>query len=83
MLEDIRLAKSALTDNIYIGKIKDNNYEWKGEKKDVTNDFIKAVIDRFEGYREVIESQNNDKYYMIEVKEISKKEANEFKNSLE
>lgn len=46
-LEKIRLAKSALTDEVFAGTLKTNKIiVWKN-KVNVTNDFIQAIIDRF------------------------------------
>lgn len=68
MTEPIRIAKSALSDTIYAGRIKSNGFEWKGEKHDVTNDFLAAVITRWAGYEETITA--GDKVYKIRVEEV-------------
>jgi hypothetical protein len=46
----LRLAVAALTRNVYIGRIDKSglNFLDRG-KQDVTSDFLRAVIDRFEG----------------------------------
>jgi hypothetical protein len=67
-MKGFRLAKSSITDNVYIGKVKANGIEWQGEKTDVTNDFIKAVIERWNGYSERI--SDGKKTYEVTVREI-------------
>lgn len=52
-LSKIRLAKSVMTDNIYVGVPEKDMISFK-EKHDVTADFLKAVVDRFMGYKQVI-----------------------------
>lgn len=67
-IEDIRLAKGALNDAIYAGKLNAKGDAWL-QKVDVTNDFIAAVIDRWCGYKETIIDGNGHKYE-ITVKRI-------------
>lgn len=40
----LRLGVSPLTKNIYVGKLDDNGYVWKGSKQDVTEDFLRCVV---------------------------------------
>ena len=68
MSEPIRIGKSALSDTVYAGRLKKNGFEWKGEKWDVTNDFLGAVIARWNGYEETLTA--GDKKYKIRVEEI-------------
>ena len=42
----MHLGHSPLTDNIYLGKQKGNH--WVGEKRDVTNEFIQVMLQKFE-----------------------------------
>lgn len=65
-LEKIRLGHSPLTDNIYAGTILKEGV-WRN-KHDVTNDFLSAVIARFEGKKETI-SAGKEKWE-ITVKKI-------------
>jgi len=67
-IENIRIAKSALTDTIYAGYTDKSGITWK-TKKDVTDDFLAAVIDRFSGFSETI-TCSDGKTYEIQVKEI-------------
>ena len=60
-IDNIRIAKSALTDNIYAGYINKDGISWK-EKVNVTNDFLKAVIDRWEGSYQTITTPDGIKY---------------------
>lgn len=65
----LRLAKSAITDNVYVGKLNKEGIFFQGNKTDVTNDFIGAVIARWNGYEETILA--GDKKYVISVKEVN------------
>lgn len=60
-INEIRLAKGALTDNIYAGKVAKNGKCWTS-KTDVTNDFIAAAIARWNGFEETITAGNGKKY---------------------
>jgi hypothetical protein len=69
-MSELRLAKSALTDKIYAGKLSKDGIFFKSGKTDVTNDFLAAVIERWAGYEETIVA--GDKTYVIRVKEVNK-----------
>lgn len=60
-LDNIRLGHSPLTDSVFAGVLDSKTstpVAWK-HKKDVTNDFIAAVIGRWEGHTEKISSGIN------------------------
>lgn len=61
MYDNLVLGKGSLTDNIYIGTLKLN-------KRDITQDFLKVAIERWNGYKEII--QVGDKKYEIYCREI-------------
>lgn len=67
-LNNIRLGHSKLSDNIFAGYLSKDGKTWE-QKKDITSDFIGAVIDRFAGYRETLTVSDGRKYE-ITVKEI-------------
>lgn len=67
-LENIRIAKGGISDRVYAGYLNKDLRTWR-QKKDVTDDFITAVIDRWCGYAETFTSSNGKKYE-IAVKEI-------------
>ncbi len=67
-IENIRLGHSKLSDRIFAGYLSKDGKRWIS-KKDITSDFIGAVIDRFSGYRETITVSDGRKYE-ITVKEI-------------
>ncbi len=69
-LKNIRICKSAIDDTVYAGYIAKDGLGWK-QKKDVTNDFLGAVIDRWNGFEEVITSSDG-KQYKTTVQEITK-----------
>ena len=41
----IRVAKSAMTDRIYAGRVCRDGMTWRAGKADVTSDVLKAVVD--------------------------------------
>lgn len=67
-LENIRLAKSPLSDTIYAGVLEKDGKKWR-DKVDITGDFITAVLARWNGFKEVIRDPDGKKYE-ISVKEI-------------
>ena len=71
-LDKLRIAKSAITDNVFVGEI-GNDGSWKN-KKDITDDFIKAVVDMYAGYRQVVRGKNRT--FEIIVKEIKDTKPN-------
>lgn len=40
----MRLGMSSITKNVYVGKIKENGYEWEAGKQDITTDFKRCVV---------------------------------------
>lgn len=71
-IENLRLAKSPITDNVYVGVLDASKGQpkWK-HKKDVTSDFISAVLERWNGFREEI-SDSEGNTYEIQVKKVKK-----------
>lgn len=69
-LSEIRITKSALTDKIYAGTIAKDNISFE-HKVDVTNDFIKAVIEWGAGFKRTI--TGGGKMYEITVREVKSK----------
>jgi len=67
--EDIRLGVSPMSETVYAGKISPDGSRFIGEKKDVTSDFIKAIIDKFGNSTAVIGAKGF-KQYRITVEEI-------------
>lgn len=65
---DIRIAKSGLTDNVYAGVISTDGITWL-QKKNVTTDFITAVLARWNGFSQLIKASDG-KSYRITIKEI-------------
>jgi len=68
MHEDLYLGKGCLSDNIYIGKLNKDKTEWLS-KRDITNNFLQVVIERWNGYQEEI-IDGNGKKYLISCREI-------------
>ena len=69
-VENIRIAKSAMSDTIYAGEVSSDGRSFKGSKKDVTSDFYKCIIETFAGYEADIVGGDGKKY-LISVKEVS------------
>lgn len=68
-LENLHIAKSALTDTVYVGYINNDGKTWR-KKNDVTDEFLTAVVDWWNGCsQEIIAS--NGKVYKITVERIS------------
>lgn len=67
-VQDIRLAKGGLSDEIYAGTLNKDGQSWK-EKTNVTADFLTCVIQRWENETEIIQS-GEDKWE-ITVKKIN------------
>jgi len=60
-LEQIHLAKSGLTDNVYIGTVAKNGISWL-KKKGITNEFITAVIQRWSGFTQTLTGSDGKKH---------------------
>ena len=67
-LDNVRLGHSKLTDNVFAGFLSKDGKTWT-QKKNITSDFIGAVIDRFAGYKETITVSDGRKFE-ITVKEL-------------
>jgi hypothetical protein len=68
-LENIRLGGASLSDKVYVGVLTKDGKMWL-RKQDVTNDFISAVIAKWNGFREVLQDESGKQYEII-VKEIT------------
>jgi len=68
-IKDIRLSVSMLGDEVYVGKISKDGTRFTGEKKDITSDFIKAIIDKFKNSTAIIGAKGEQQYTII-VKEF-------------
>jgi hypothetical protein len=68
-IDELRVAKGSISDRVYAGILDEEKELWK-EKKDITNDFIQAVIDVFGGYKTVITDSETGKSYKIKVVEV-------------
>jgi len=69
-ISELRLAKSVLSDNVYVGIRNKVGDAWL-QKKDITNDFLCAVIERWGGYAETI-TVSDGTVYQITVRKINK-----------
>ena len=66
-LEKVRLSMSALTDTVYVGTIAKDGMSFTN-KTDVTNDFIKAVIDWSGGGKRTV--TNGVDKWIVSVKKV-------------
>lgn len=65
MKSKLRLAVAALTENVYVGRVNKAGDTFLDGKQDVTNDFLKAVIDRFGGKQSTIRSSDGDLWELV------------------
>lgn len=68
-IKDVRLSVSLLGQNVYIGKLSKDGSRFIGQKKDITSDFIKAVIDKFKNSTSIIGAKGEIQYRLT-VEEI-------------
>lgn len=68
-LENLRIAQSSLSDRVYAGELSKDGNRWI-KKTDITDDFISAVIAKFNGFETVISDEDGKKYKIL-VSEIS------------
>lgn len=73
-LKDVRLVISPLTGHAIIGVPSKKEGLFK-DKWDITNDFLHAVVSRWNGFKETLVA--GDKVYQIHVKELKNKPSNE------
>ncbi len=77
-MSELRLAVAALTEKVYVGRLTKDGTCFRDGKQDITDDFLKAVIDRFEGGGEITSSAGERWIVAIrKVKSASKPEAHE------
>ena len=68
---EIRVAKSAMTDRIYAGRVCKDGMTWRDGKRDVTSDVLKAVVDLITPGHALTVSVDGKPAYEITVKAIS------------
>lgn len=68
-LKDIRLSVSVMSEEVYIGKISKDGVRFTGQKKDITSDFIKAIIDKFKNSTAIV-GVKGEQQYRITVEEV-------------
>ena len=73
-IKDVHITKGALGDTIYVCTISKKCSTIMLQKEDRTNEFLRAVIDRWEGYEEVI-TNNIGERFKISCKRIKSKES--------
>lgn len=64
-LEDLRLGVSELTDEVFVGIMEKNGMLWK-HKINLTNDFIQAVVQRWQNQKQTF--TRNGYEYEVSVK---------------
>ena len=69
-LEKLHLNMSELTNEVFVGTIEPKNKNLWKNKKDVTNEFIACVIQKWKGHKQEFTSRTDGKKYEISVKEI-------------
>ena len=85
-MKDLRVACSPLTGTIFGGKVCKDGVTWRDNKKDVTNDVLKAIIDKIQldspKTKTLIIRENGVSKYEIVLKEITLNECSIDKESL-
>lgn len=66
-----RIACSPLTGRIHSGRVSKDGTHFVGEKRDVTSDVLKAVIDKSNFHGGTFEIEGDDKKWIVTVKEES------------
>jgi len=72
-VEDIRLCHSAVSDRVFAGKLNKAGNEWL-DKKDVTDDFLNCVLNRWVGFEQTITAPDGTKYE-VRVKKVESAET--------
>lgn len=67
MYDNLVLGKGSLTDRVYVGTLNKAKNHWI-HKRDITSDFLQVVIERFNGYEEII--TDGVKQYKITCEEV-------------
>ena len=70
-INELHIAKGALSDNVYAGFL-DSTKSHFMKKKDITGEFMQAVVNKFAGYQETF--YLDGKKYIIELTEIEEEE---------
>lgn len=76
--ENLHVACSPLTGNIYAGRLHKDGDRWAGDKKDVTNEAKLAVIEHLVSHRdgsEVFSMDGGKTWLEISVKSITEAEG--------
>lgn len=67
-IKDLRLGVSAISDEVYVGKLNKAGNMWSGEKKNITSDFHRCITQMYGGYSVIITSA--DKKWKLTCEEI-------------
>lgn len=65
-----RIATSALTGRIFEGKVDSKGLHFVGQKKDVTSDVLKAVIDKAEYHGGSFDIEGGNQKWVVTVTEV-------------
>ena len=72
MYEKLQIGYSPLSGNIYLGRTNPKKpNEWIGDKKDITNNFLQVLTQKFEPGTETDITVNGKPKYKVRVTEIS------------
>lgn len=66
-INELHIAKGAISDNVYAGFLDTTKTHFM-KKKDITGEFMQAVVDKFAGYQEVF--YLDGKKYKLTLEEI-------------
>jgi hypothetical protein len=65
-----RIACGALTGRIHLGRVSKDGLSFVGEKKDVTSDVLKAIIDKAEYHGGSFDVEGGDRKWIVTIKEV-------------
>jgi hypothetical protein len=63
-LDNVHLAHSELTDNVYVGTINKDGSMWRN-KKNITSEFIGCVISSFKNKKVILEGIEGERYELM------------------
>lgn len=70
-----RIATAALTGRIYMGRTNKAGNAFSGQKKDVTSDVLKAVIDKAEFHGGTFEIEGGSEKWSVTVTKLAKEQT--------
>lgn len=67
-----RIAVSPLTGRIHIGRVNRSGTAFVGEKRDITSDFLRAVIEKAEFHGGQFDIEGGERTWIVAVRETAR-----------